>query len=40
MIEEYKNSKFILIPCSEGGKILPDNPQMLCKDCNGKKGRK
>jgi len=27
-------------PWSEGGKTLPNNLQMLCKDCNRKKGKK
>jgi hypothetical protein len=29
-----------ITPWSEGGKTLPDNLQMLCKDCNRKKGKK
>jgi 5-methylcytosine-specific restriction endonuclease McrA len=27
-------------PWIEGGKTLPNNFQMLCKDCNRKKGKK
>jgi 5-methylcytosine-specific restriction endonuclease McrA len=27
-------------PWSEGGKTLPENLQMLCKDCNRRKGKK
>jgi hypothetical protein len=27
-------------PWAEGGKTLPDNLQMLCKDCNRRKGKK
>ena len=27
-------------PWTEGGKTLPENLQMLCKDCNRKKGKK
>jgi hypothetical protein len=29
-----------ITPWSEGGKTLPDNLQMLCKDCNRRKGKK
>jgi hypothetical protein len=29
-----------ITPWSEGGKTQPDNLQMLCKDCNRKKGKK
>jgi 5-methylcytosine-specific restriction endonuclease McrA len=29
-----------ITPWAEGGKTLPDNLQMLCKDCNRRKGKK
>jgi hypothetical protein len=29
-----------ITPWSEGGKTLPDNLQMLCKNCNRRKGKK
>lgn len=29
-----------ITPWSEGGKTSPDNLQMLCKDCNRRKGKK
>ncbi|WP_461257488.1 HNH endonuclease, partial [Treponema sp. R80B11-R83G3] len=29
-----------ITPWTEGGKTLPDNLQMLCKDCNRRKGKK
>lgn len=29
-----------IIPWSKGGRTVPDNCQMLCKDCNGKKTNK
>jgi hypothetical protein len=37
-IEEMEGDH--LTPWSEGGKTLPDNLQMLCKDCNRRKGKK
>lgn len=27
-----------IVPWSKGGKTVPDNCQMLCRDCNLKKG--
>ncbi|MDR0998396.1 MAG: HNH endonuclease [Treponema sp.] len=37
-IEEMEGDH--ITPWVEGGKTLPDNLQMLCKDCNRKKGKK
>jgi hypothetical protein len=37
-IEEMEGDH--ITPWSEGGKTLPDNLQMLCKDCNRRKGKK
>jgi len=37
-IEEMEGDH--ITPWTEGGKTLPDNLQMLCKDCNRRKGKK